>query len=143
MAAARNIFALSVVRFHLVASQLYQDVEISKGKLMKGQLIGSQFMQRLKNLATIIQVLLLPPLPLLMAVEIRPLLLLRVLLLTVLMLTVLLLTLLLLQVLLEAGVVLLLIMSLLLSLMHSGEVAAVDATAALSCGGGGGAAVID
>ena len=136
-----------MVRFRLDASQLYQDVEIPKGKLMKGQLIGSQFMQQLNSLAAIIQVPLLPLLLLSAAVEIEPLLPLTVLLLTVLVLTVLPLTVLLLLVLtvmpltvllllvlLEAGIVLLLIISLLLPLMHGCEVAVADATAALSCG---------
>ncbi|KAL8274693.1 hypothetical protein Esti_001408 [Eimeria stiedai] len=38
-----------------VASQLYEGVEVARGKLMKGQLIGSQFLLQLQNLTRIIE----------------------------------------------------------------------------------------
>ncbi|KAL8446849.1 hypothetical protein Emag_004610 [Eimeria magna] len=38
-----------------VASQLYEGVEVARGKLMKGQLIGSQFLLQLQNLTGIIE----------------------------------------------------------------------------------------
>ncbi|KAL8425082.1 hypothetical protein Efla_001471 [Eimeria flavescens] len=38
-----------------VASQLYDGVEVARGKLMKGQLIGSQFLLQLQNLTAIIE----------------------------------------------------------------------------------------
>ncbi|OEH76123.1 myosin A [Cyclospora cayetanensis] len=40
---------------NLVASQLYDGVEVVRGKLMKGQLIGSQFLVQLQNLISIIE----------------------------------------------------------------------------------------